>query len=544
MIRIALMVFLSGLWSCTPSLTSRTFAADPNTPKPGKCFMAICTDHGEIWGKNMYPNDALLNQTMNYAGREVRYGNLPTTPDQNGNVVWSPMCTASAQVMTPTLAQKFNILRGVDMPYVMGHHTGIHLGNFAGTIGNKTGGISNLEYMTATIDQVMAYSPSFYTEADLNTKMTQRSFCVHGGRFSWNFASPSTKSGHVANQPSYNDSQQLFDFLFNPGTAFQNIDTIIIDRVKQHYDLLKKHPRLSKGDLARLNQHVERMFEIERKLKVGAILKEQDAIPVIEDHVCSMDGHDCSGKTSYHLSHHAGETLKLRKDFCKDYCDLMIDIIVAAFSTGASRTGSWEQTLKFPLEEQMIGNWHGQVAHASMGIDIAQKWALSWNQGTFEHALVKLASKLDDVPASDGGTLLDHSLLMQTSEGGQNVHHSGCVHYPVVMAGGAGGYFKTGMFVDFSDQTNVYSDFDDILAQKSGLMPESPGLYYNQFLANALMSMGVPKEEWETFTEFTADGPKKSTPTKGYGFHYVDAHRAADYAQAKLVMSDKLPVIT
>ena len=58
------------------------------------------------------------------------------------------------------------------------------------------------------------------------------------------------------------------------------------------------------------------------------------------------------------------------------------------------------------------------------------------------------------------------------------------------------------------------------------------------------MSMGLPKEEWETFTEFTVDGPDKSTPTKGYGFHYVDADRASHYEQAKLVMSDKLPVIT
>ena len=105
-------------------------------------------------------------------------------------------------------------------------------------------------------------------------------------------------------------------------------------------------------------------------------------------------------------------------------------------------------------------------------------------------------------------------------------------------------YFKTGMFADFGNTNKVYDDFNAILAEKPGVTPESPGLYYQQFLANALMSMGVPKEEWETFTEFTAEGPAKSTPTKGYGFHYVDAHRAADYAQAKLVMSDKLPVIT
>ena len=110
------------------------------------------------------------------------------------------------------------------------------------------------------------------------------------------------------------------------------------------------------------------------------------------------------------------------------------------------------------------------------------------------------------------------------------------------MAGGAGGYFKTGMFVDFCNTTKVYPDLE--IYADLPLTNESPGLYYQQWLANALMSMGVPSEEWETFTEFTADGPEKSTPTKGYGFHYVDPKKAADYAQAKLVMSDKLPVIT
>jgi hypothetical protein len=58
------------------------------------------------------------------------------------------------------------------------------------------------------------------------------------------------------------------------------------------------------------------------------------------------------------------------------------------------------------------------------------------------------------------------------------------------------------------------------------------------------MSMGVPPGEWENFAEFTTLGPKQSNPTKGYGFHYVDPKRAKDYAQAKEVMGDKLPVLT
>ena len=156
--------------------------------------------------------------------------------------------------------------------------------------------------------------------------------------------------------------------------------------------------------------------------------------------------------------------------------------------------------------------------------------------------MVDLASKLDAVATPDGKTLLDHSLITLTSESGQYTHHTNCVNFPVVMAGGAGGYFNTGMFVDFCDTTKVYPDlaaYDEL-----PLTNESPGLYYQQWLANALMSMGVPSDEWEHFTELTTLGPKQSNPTKGYGFHHISANKAADYAEAKLVMSDKLPVIT
>ena len=158
--------------------------------------------------------------------------------------------------------------------------------------------------------------------------------------------------------------------------------------------------------------------------------------------------------------------------------------------------------------------------------------------------MVDLAYKMDQVTMGDGKTLLDHSLILFTNEAGQVTHHSGCVDYPVIMAGGAGGYFKTGMFVDFSDKTKVYQDLNGLIAGNPLVQAESPGLYYNQFLANALMSMGIPNQEWEHFTELTPEGPDKSNPTKGYGLHHVDSNKAADYAQAKLVMSDKLPVIT
>jgi hypothetical protein len=509
-----------------PSVLSKAFAADPKLGPGPRFFLAFGTDHGEIWGKNMYPDDALLTQTMNYAGRDVRYGNLPSTPDNTGQVVWSPMYQASASVLTPILAAKFNILRAIDVPYRVGHSYAAQLGNAAETSSATVEGVTSHGYQTATIDQVMAYSPSFYTEEDLAAKMTQRSFCVWGGQLSWNFASPSTKTGKVVSQPGIRNNKVLFDYFFQPGSAYNDVDTVIIDRVKASYDRLKKDPRLSKGDLNRLNQHVERMAEIERKLAVI----EKIGVPPIEKPTTDSD-------------HNFGDSAYLWKPANNaKYCELMNDIIVAAFSSGVSRVGTWKQGMMF--NSTIVNDWHGQVAHSGMGSEAAQTFSLAWNRGTFEHGMVGLAAKLDAVTTADGSTLLDNSLLMQTSEAGQVTHHTGCVNFPIVMAGGAGGYFKTGMFVDFGNTNKVYDDFNDILAEKPGLNPESPGLYYQQFLANALLSMGVPSSEWETFTEFTTLGPKQSNPTKGYGFHYVNSARAADYAQAKLVMGDKLPVIT
>ena len=38
-----------------PSLTTRAFAQPMPPAAVGACFLAICTDHGDVWGQNQYP---------------------------------------------------------------------------------------------------------------------------------------------------------------------------------------------------------------------------------------------------------------------------------------------------------------------------------------------------------------------------------------------------------------------------------------------------------------------------------------------------------
>ena len=120
-------MFLRGAGGATlaipflPSLTTRAFAQEaPATLGPR--FFYMRTGHGDVWGANMYPSDTLLEQSAPYAGREIRFGPLPTMPvDGEDAVHWSPVCRARTDYLTPSVASKMNILRGIDVPYSIGH---------------------------------------------------------------------------------------------------------------------------------------------------------------------------------------------------------------------------------------------------------------------------------------------------------------------------------------------------------------------------------------------------------------------------------------
>ena len=536
-----------------PSVATRAFAAcEPNRDWVPKCFFAIGTGHGGVWGDNMYPAEAVLTDSAQYAGRAVRYGDLSRNPDAGG---WSPVCTAARLAQDPGLAGKFNILRGLDIPYRISHHSGGYLGSFADTVGQTINGVDARKFRCPTIDQFMAWEQNerFYTQEDIECRMTQRSFSLVSGEMSWNHTSPSTKTGDLVSQQQQRHNGDLFRFFFQPGTAYSGVNTFIVDRIKNSYSRLKRHPRLSKGDERRLDQHLQRMFEVERKLRVVDELVREPSGMGCPDRGCGSlppDDMDprldhraapqtcideaCHIDSNYYSAHHS---FPHNPDENKFYWGLLNDVVVLAFASGVSRIGTAMQNIKFATEQ--ISDWHGAVAHEGRGENESQLWTHGWTQGTFEHVMVDLAAKMDATPMTNGSTLLDNSLLMYVQEAGQVTHHTGVVNYPVITAGSAGGFFNTGKFVDFGNQDVTYDDLQVRRAGNPQIQLEHPGLYYNQFLANVVQSMGIPRAEYETFTDF--GGGER---VDGYGLHFVDPDKAADYARARTVMGDPLPVIT
>src|SRR5690242_1318978 len=111
--------FLAGAGGFTlalPFLTSLEKKAHAGgTRKP--FFVAMATPHGGVWNQNMWPDESLANQSAQiYPGHTMHYGAI--APETSGSdTVISPCLTAPSNVLTPSLAAKMNLLRGLDYSF-------------------------------------------------------------------------------------------------------------------------------------------------------------------------------------------------------------------------------------------------------------------------------------------------------------------------------------------------------------------------------------------------------------------------------------------
>ena len=133
-----------------PSLTTRAFAQEGPAPAVGRNFLAICSDHGDVWGANQYPSDAWLTETLDYAGRQARFANA------GAGYADGRLRGRRTTAQVHRRAAKF-MLGGLDIPSYR-HHRGGQLGNFADVDAAFLPGVNYAAYQVATIDQVMAYS--------------------------------------------------------------------------------------------------------------------------------------------------------------------------------------------------------------------------------------------------------------------------------------------------------------------------------------------------------------------------------------------------
>jgi len=500
-----------------PSIAHKAFANERAATIP-KHFFAIATYHGGVVGSDMYPPESLLKNTMEYAGRTVRYGDLTTTSN-NGKALVSEILSAPSNMLTPALLQKINVLRGLDIPWYIGHNAGGLLGNLTDNGGHAIS-VDTTSFAMPTIDQILANSKVFYPD---DSQITRRSMqiCARsdmGRRLSWNYSMPANKTGPIVPMSYHTANLSLFNSLLDPAQASYGLSPYLIDKVLHQYKRLRNNPRISAGDMQRLDQHMERLYSIEKTLKV--------TVPC--NHPTPQD---------------SNEYRELQADFFYNpfsqttWCDLMIDVIVQAFSCGVCRIGSWGLDTYFNTTP--VDNWHTEIAHAG---DTFYPMTHNANQAHFEKVFLKLANKMNEVTMADGSTLLDNALILWTHEAGQRTHYTTGI--PIITSGGLGGSINTGKFVDYRDMNaNLTVDgvfeFDYESAGLTHLDTERPGLLYNQLMATILQTMGLQPTDYETGVDVNT-----SSPVPGYGFYQCRPQHADLYTAAKASMGETLPVIT
>jgi hypothetical protein len=418
----------------------------------------------------MYPDAATLTDSMTYAGRTVKRGKLAVQAAA-GTAQLSPVLRGPSTMLTPALAAKMNVLRGLDVPWYIGHHTGGHLGNFARNDGNGADGTHMQAYATPTIDQLMAWSPKFY--ADLAT-IRQRALVI-GSRISYNWSNPSDPKalGAVQEVAGSTDAQALFKQIF-VGTAAPDPAAptkAVVDRVNADYLRLRNgNARLSADDRHRLDDHMQRLSELERKVNVSASCPA--VMPVTTN----------TGMLINTASYGITPTMQAQ------VYQAMNDVIVAAFLCDTSRIAVMNIREDFST---YVGDWHQDVAHHAAEPDGAkQAIIMAAHQLTFEKVFLDLCQKLD-VADGTGGTYLDSALVVWTQESGEYTHAGQGM--PVVTAGGAGGFLTTGNYCDYRNPALVSDNGES----GNTAVKIFGGLLWQQWLGTALQAMGLPRTDYE-----------------------------------------------
>jgi hypothetical protein len=520
--------FLRGVGGATlalpllPSLlTSREAAAQAANPN-NRCFVALLTVHGGVWAQNMYPADASLTTSQLYAtaGFNVRSGALVPTLN-NGTTSVSPVLSAPSTVLTPALVNKMNVLRGLDIPYQFSHHDG------RGALGNivlNDGTTSTLPAnpQRRSIDQVMAWSPNFYTSTQ---GIRERSVHLHTISYpSYGYSNPTVgaSSGIQGIGRTANDSMQLFNDLFPmPSTTPTPTRPLLVDLVLQDYQRLRNgSKRMSAADKQRLDDYMQRIYELQRRVSTTTAPACNNITQPAMSNSSISGAPDANGSDPKAPYDGSTQSPALQTQ----YYQLYNDVLAAALHCGATRVVVMiADSLMSDFGTVPAGLWHDNVAHQCDGATGQQNMTQA-QSAFFSGVMVDLAQKLDAADEGNGSTTLDRSLVMWTQEYGNLIHVPYAI--PVVTFGSASGGLKTGNYCDYRNLNKLKNP--NATGESKN---QAPGLTWHQMLGTCLQAVGVQRSEYQESNH------------NGYGVRVADP--ASDWPQATWdAAGDMLPFLS
>jgi hypothetical protein len=341
----------------------------------------------------------------------------------NGTVhdAWRPLETADGFALGPILSplaphqQKLLVLDGVDEessyhgPGDQSHWNGM---------GQLLTGTELVEQSPGvvwgggvSVDQFLAATVGGDTQLASLELGVEESAANVAGRISY--------AGPAKPVPPETSPHKAFERVFGVTTAEQRSKRHhVLDAV--HADLTALGKRLPAGDRQKLEAHAEAVRGIEHQLDaLGNARSCGIASYVDKDQVDAAATFPAIGR-------------------------VQMDLLVAALACDLTRVASMQWSCAVSMTAMPwigVSEAHHDLSHASVDDAAAQAKLVAINT-YYAGELAYLLAKMDSVPEGDG-TLLDHSVVLWCNEIADGPTHSRR-QMPLVLAGSAGGYFKTG----------------------------------------------------------------------------------------------------
>lgn len=403
----------------------------------------------------MVPALSAMAQT---AARPVRRLGFVYIPMGMNAAEWTPKGEGRISALSPTLAPLMPFLDHITVvtnlelrnAYTAGNHASANCTFLSCVKAKRTEG-SDYQLAT-TVDQIAAKNigrdtpiPSLEIGTDLIAQVgnCDNGFaCAYQNNLSW--SSPTTPL------PTEADPRVVFERLFGDGgsperrRAELRKSGSILDWMTQ--DMARLQRELGSGDRTRLNQYLDSVREVERRIEKAE--QQRDGSPLVD------------------LERPANVPA-----VWEDHVKLMADLQVLALQADMTRVVTFQMARETSTRSYPhigVPEPHHPVSHHA---DDPEKLAKLAKINQHHVSLFAyLVEKLQATPDGDG-SLLDHSMyLLGSGMGNPNVHdHS---NLPIVLAGGGAGKLKGARHIKYAQQTPL-ANLHLTLLEKLGVHLES-----------------------------------------------------------------------
>lgn len=467
-----------------PSVFSSVASAQMAAPSTRR-MMTFSFGHSVL--KEYWPQRSLATTAIGSSGAKERLlSSLASSAEM------SPLLSHSLY-NTLRLNNKITIVRGLDVQKGGGHG----IAATGGALETNAGNLVNNGNLYPTIDTMIDSSTSVYplsTPASV-TKAIRINFASDGGHYDFLRKVGGTYQavpfyGYDNNQYYYNTKYYTLPVFYNdvfksltngtvaPIDTTNNLKSNILNRVYQSYLSFKTNRKISSDDIARVDQHMGFLSDLQRSLNVTAPAPSTCAKP--NSPIASND-----------------PTV---------FTPLYMDLLAIAFKCGLTKYGSftfeghnpsWLPGLTLPSGTDLHGAIHG-VNGGSLA-NLKKHSYETFSRYGLDLIASRFLAPLNELEGNTGRTYLDNMTTNIFTEMGVESALGGSGHssedMQQVLIGSMGGRMRAGNYLALPEITVNYFPYR---------------LPYNALMVTLLDLMGVPASEYSAYS---------SNVGKGWGYY-------------------------